>query len=342
MPRVQVQIVTWNSLAYIRDCMDALAQQTFTDFTVVVIDNDSQDQTVAFLREHYPTITVLQNFKNQGFARAHNQGIQYAKTEYVLVLNPDVVLSPSFLERVIESADRQPKAASIGGKMLRLTSDATVGDDGEAFCTLQRSQIIDSTGLLIHKNRHVTERGANQTDQGQYDKSGEVFGVSGACVLYRVEALREVAILNEFFDVSFFAYKEDIDLAWRLQLYGWSAYYCAAAIGYHVRHFAASGQRTVGALAKSRRDISRRIKAYSLRNHYCTIIKNDHLQNMILHAPRILVREFARVGYCLLFEPYQWRTFGEVMRLLPKMLVKRAIIKQHCNRTAKDMRKWFV
>ena len=222
MAKVQVQIVTWNSLRYMVDCLESLMRQTFRDFSVLVIDNASEDGTVEFIRSYYPEVSILQNFKNFGFSKANNQGIAFAKSDYVLVMNPDVILTDEFLEKLVSFADQYQNGGSYGGKILKIFSEAVDQNEVEGLREVVKSNIFDSTGLQIFKSRRAVNRGEGQKDQGQYDKTQEVFGLSGACVLYRLAALQDTMIRNEYFDQDFFTYKEDIDLAWRLRLYGWS------------------------------------------------------------------------------------------------------------------------
>ena len=340
MAKVSVQIVTWNSARYIGDCLDALQRQTMTDFSVVVIDNGSRDGTVELVRSGYPTAAVLENFKNVGFARGNNQGIKMAKGEYVLVLNPDVIVTPTFLERIVAFADSQPQAASFGGKLLKLKSQSINEVDGEELQEVIQSDIIDSTGLVIKRSRNVIDRGAGCQDTGQFDRSEEVFGISGACALYRRSMLTEVAIKNEYFDEDFFAYKEDIDLAWRLRLYGFLSFYVHDAVAYHHRGFA-GGRSTVRAVLKSRRLVSRFIRSLSLKNHHLLLCKNDQLVNVLLGLPWIGLQELRLFFYTLFFEPFQFKTIIVFIKQLPRTLIKRRVIMAHAVATARDIRRWF-
>lgn len=341
MNKVFVQIVTWNSINYIGECLDALAEQTFTDFSLLVIDNRSNDQTVKFVRDSYPTAAVLENLKNTGYAKANNQGLRLAKSEYVLVMNPDVVLEPDFLETLIKFADEHPEAGSFCGKTFRLHSQML--DDHNDESGLRESiqtDIIDSTGLIIHKSRKEENRGEGQTDTGQFERAEEVFGASGACVLYRLEAIQDVMIKNEAFDQDFFAYKEDVDLAWRLRLYGWQSWYNPASIAYHHRGLASAGKE-MKKVIKHRKKVSKFLRALSFRNHKLTLIKNDQWINVFLALPWVLGREIASLGYVLFFEPFLFKSLGEFFKLLPKALLKRKIIMAHRKVTPAEIRRWF-
>jgi GT2 family glycosyltransferase len=342
MAKVSVQIVTWNSMRYLVDCLESLMRQTFRDFSVLVIDNGSDDGTVEFIRSQYPTVAVLQNFKNLGFSKANNQGIQLAKGEYVLVMNPDVILADDFLQSLIFFADQHPEVGSFGGKILKLHSEAIDANDQAGLREVVKSDIIDATGLQIFKSRKVINRGEGKKDQGQYNRVEEVFGISGTCVLYRRSVLEEIAIKNEFFDQDFFAYKEDIDLAWRLRLYGRPAWYVPQALCYHHRRLASPGEVGIKKIIRQRRKVSKMLRALSFRNHHLMLVKNDQWLNIILSLPWFLFQELKIIIYALIFEPFQYRSIIRFFQLLPSILLKRRVIMAHKKVQPREIRKWFI
>ena len=339
--KVSIQIVTWNSLRYIFDCLESLMRQSFRDFSVLIIDNASDDGTVEFIRANYPTVSVLQNFRNLGYARANNQGIQLSTANYVLVMNPDVVLAEDFLEKIVSFAESKPHGGSFGGKILKLRSQAIDEKDEAGLRQMIKSEIIDAAGLAIFKSRQAINRGENEADQNQYERRQEVFGLTGACVLYRRSALLDIAIKNEFFDSDFFAYKEDIDLAWRLRLYGWENWYQPAAVSYHYRQMSAPEVINFKNKFLSRQRSSKILRRFSWRNHHLMLAKNDFFGNLILALPWFLVREIKIILYFLIFEPFQFKNFIEFFRLLPLALIKRKVIMAHRKVEAKGMRQWF-
>ena len=341
MVKVSVQIVTWNSLRYVFDCLESLMRQTFRDFSVVVIDNGSEDGTVNFIRTQYPTVMVLQNFKNNGFSKANNQGIQLAKSEYVLVINPDVILDPDFLQNIVAFADQHQEAGSFGGKMLKLSSEAVDSEDQSGLRRAIKSDFIDSAGLQIFKSRRVINRGEGEKDKGQYDRTEEVFGLSGACALYRKTSLHQVILRNEYFDQDFFAYKEDVDLAWRLRLYGFSSWYVPEAKCYHHRLFSNFQGRGLKGIIKERKDVSKLRRTASFKNHHLMLIKNDQLFNIILTLPWFIIREIIFIGYILIFEFFQWRSLIKFFNQLPNALLKRRIIMAHKKVASREIRQWF-
>src|SRR3989338_8157577 len=340
MPKVSIQIVTWNSMRYIFDCLESLMRQTFRDFSILVIDNGSDDGTVGFIRANYPTVSVLQNFRNLGFAKANNQGILLSKSEYVLVFTRDLILTEDFLRQLVDFPKKHPGGGSFGEKILKIYREApeSFGEEA-ALGEIIKSDVIDSAGLEIYKSRQVIDRGEGKKDEGQYDRSEEVFGVSGAGVLYRKAALSDTMIKNESFDQDFFAYKEDIDLAWRLRLYGWESWYAPLAVCYHHRKMARPGglKKTI----KQRRNSSLKLRLLSFRNQRLMLVKNDFGANLFFHLPRFLFREMKIILYSLFFERFQLKGLIQSFQLLPAMLIKRRVIMAHRKVSAKEMRRWF-
>lgn len=341
MAKVSIQIVTWNSMRYIMDCLESLMKQTFRDFSILIIDNGSDDGTVEFIRSQYPTVSVLQNFRNLGFSKANNQGIQLASGEYVLVMNPDVILTDDFLQNLVFFADQHPEGGSFGGKVLKLFSEAIDKQDESGLREVVKSDVVDATGLQIFKSRKIVNRGENEKDSGQYDRIEEIFGISGACVLYRRSALGEVMVKNEFFDQDFFTYKEDIDLAWRLRLYGWLSWYYPSAVCYHHRRLVSYEGQGVKKIFSHRKDISKMLRSLSFRNHHLLLVKNDQLLNIILTLPWALPRELKVLIYALIFEPFQLKSLIQVFQLLPNILLKRRVIMAHKKVQPREIRKWF-
>jgi len=343
MARIAINIVTWNSMKYLPEALASIYGQTYRDFFVLVIDNGSGDGTPEFVRRNYPQAGVLRNFKNLGFARAHNQGIVYAKThlnsaggdKMVLVTNPDILLEPDFLEKLAAEMDRRPDAGSAGGKLLKVHQEG--GEVKEAV----RTNVIDSTGLQLTRARRAYDRGAGELDKGGPDRTEEVFGVSGAVALYRLEALEDAAYGGEYFDEDFFAYKEDIDLAWRLRLRGWPALYVPAARAYHYRTAAGRVRASWREIILGRRDRSKRVNFLSYRNHLLLLLKNEQALNYLLHWPLIWLYEFQKFVFILFREPSTLGAWFSYLRLAPRMLAKRRLIQSRRQVRAGDVRKWF-
>lgn len=339
MAKVSVHIVSWNSAKHLKDAMESLRAQTFQDFGLIVVDNASNDESVSLVREHFPEATLLRNPKNQGFSRGHNQAIALARrtgARYVLVMNPDIILDPGFLARLVAAADGRLEIGSIGGKLLRATPRATENDEPK------KTDVIDSCGLAVRRTRRIVDRGSGEVDKGQYDTVSEVFGVSGALALYRLEALDALeAATGECFDEDMFAYKEDVDVAWRLRLLGWKAAYVPTALAHHYR--GVGGAAVAGPwrafVARYRR--STMLKRLSTRNHLLTIVKNEDWSSGLMHLPLIATYEIAKLVESLVFSQSVLPAYWQALALLPKMLSKRRRMTRARVAKPADIRKWF-
>jgi len=347
-PRISVHIVAWNSMEFMSDLLRSLYAQTYENFSVIIIDNASEDGMVEYVRDEYPQAMTIRNVRNLGFAGGHNQAMRYLLEHvpedkhdetFILVTNPDVIFSPTYLEEIAKEINKHPTAASFGGKLLRAFGENM---QDEALRETVHSELIDSIGLNPHKNRTFTERGAGKMDKGQFDEAEEIFGVSGALALYRASALVDVRQGEEYFDTDFFAYKEDIDLAWRLRAQGWGARYVPKAVAYHYRGMYGKEETGLIERVKNRRHKSRQRSFYSTRNHWSLLIKNEPFLNALLAFHRIIPYEAARFVYVCLFEPANIKAFAEAISKTPRMWKKRRENFKKRQVTLKEMRGWFI
>jgi len=341
-PKVTIQLVTWNSMKYLPFTLESIFNQNYKDFQVLVVDNNSQDETVDFIRKNYPEVTVFQNKKNLGFAKANNQGIRLLHSPFVLLCNPDIILENNWLEIIMKNtaAEKYHEVGSWGGKLLKLKPH----DD--EINQSDKTTIIDSCGLQITKNRKIIELGAGQ-DSAEFTNDQVVFGCSGALVLYKRELLDDCLIktptcpAGEYFDENFFAYKEDIDLAWRARILGWQSRFVSGAIAYHVRSASGSENTSYLEIIKSRRQLSPITKYYSYRNHLFLLIKNEFPKNFLTNIWRIKWLEFRKVCYFIIFEPKNILAWWAVMKMLPNMLAKRRQIFKQAKINSLEMAKWI-
>lgn len=333
-PKILIQIVTWNSRPYLKACLDSVIISKYQDWSLLVIDNGSRDGTIELIRNEYPNISLLENRQNLGFALAHNQGIRITDSDYVLIMNPDIILTPGFLGNIFAGLNDRPDYGSAVGKLLKFNFNAD--ESREPIYT----NTIDSAGLLVQRSRRFTNRGEGETDNGQYNYPSDVFGPSGAIALYRRTALEDVKLRDEYFDNDFFAYKEDIDLAWRMQRAGWRSIYLPDAVAYH--HREARVSETNSALKRERRNRSRFINSYSYKNHLLTLIKNERAEDFIKDAFWIIFYELRKLIYIILYEPKTLSTLWATSRQLASALKKRRLIKGRQSGRGLDIRQWFV
>ena len=176
-----------------------------------------------------------------------------------MLLNQDAILTPNFLKEAIKILEKDKRIGALQPKVLKYD-----------FQEKKPKNIFDTTGLLMLKNRRIINRGQGQKDKDQFNKQEEIFGADGAVPIYRRKTLENIklpicadprsyphqSVSYEYFDESFFAYKEDVDLAWRMRLYGWKIIYAPNVLAYHERGAGESASRKALDILKERRSIS--------------------------------------------------------------------------------------
>lgn len=325
---VSINILTYNGENLIKDCLKSVLNQTYKNIEILIVDNASEDKSVQRIKK-FP-VKLIENKKNLGFAEGHNIGIRKSKGDYVLCLNQDVVLDKNFVKNSVKAIEKNQKIGSVQGKLYRIEKMNMLG-----------KKIIDATGLVIFKNRRTIARGQGEEEKGQYNKSEEIFGVDGAAPLYRRKALEGVKINNEYFDENFFCYKEDVDLAWRMQLYGWKAIYEPKSIAYHMRGAGEKAVKDYVSVALARRKISKFAKFHSFKNDRLMRIKNELSSLFFLDILYILIKEIGAWAYVLIFEQYSLKAIKELFKQLPEAWKKRKIIMSRRKVGMKKIKKWF-
>ncbi|MGE7020673.1 glycosyltransferase family 2 protein [Solibacillus cecembensis] len=303
MGKITVQIVTYNSAKYIKTCLDSVMSQSYPIDEIIIVDNNSTDNIEGILSE-YQEITYIKNSNNTGFSGGHNQALKQSSSEYVLVLNPDIILDKDYIRNIILTISEKEDVGLATGILYRNLA----------------SRIIDSTGINMKKNRRAVDRGSGEVDSGQYNDQTSVFGVSGAAAIYKREMINSITIDGEFFDESFFAYKEDVDVSWRALIAGWTAYFVHDAVAQHDRGWKDNA---------SRKDISIVTRKRSFINRYYYIMKNDQKSYLLLHSPFILLYDLIVHIYMIIKEREllgSWKLFKGNYK---EMLQKRIFIQNH-------------
>lgn len=316
MNTVSVHIVTFNSGNDIKACLEAVLRQTNPIERIIVVDNASEDGTRAILSAYADRVHIVHNEHNGGFAGGHNQAIALSGTDYCLILNPDVTLNDDYIERLLDRICQSEKIGSATGLLLRR----------------DRSEVVDSTGLEINKNRRAFDRGANEPASA-WDKSGEVFGISGAAALYSRRMIDDISIDGEFFDEDFFAYKEDVDVAWRARLAGWNAYYEAKAIALHSRGWKSSGRRCKQSL---------KVRRLSYINRYKMLVKNDRVYGLIKHLLPFIGYELLSLAYFIVREPAVLGAWPTMLKQWARLRYKRRQIQTNARVKHSELRQWFL
>ncbi len=320
-PTVSISIVTFNSSRYIRRCLESVLRQRGVHLDVVVVDNASVDSTREILASFAGRIRLIANPGNVGFAAAQNQGIRASRSEWVLTLNPDLIMEEDFLSQLVEAGELDSGTGVVCGKLLSI---------GPGFQPLKEPR-IDSTGLFFTPALRHFDRGWHQLDNGAYDQPEYVFGACAAAALYRRRMIDDIAVDGEFFDPDFFAYREDADVAWRAQLLGWRCIYTPAAVGWHVRSAPPGNRRSIPAV----------INMHSVKNRFLMRIKNG-TPGLYRHCLLPMVaRDLAVVAGCLLLEPRSLPAFWALAQCWPAAWRRRRQIMRRRRVADQALMRWF-
>lgn len=213
-----VIIPNWNGVKLLGQCLDALRQQTFKDFEVIVVENGSTDGSVEFIRQQYPEVILLEQETNLGFAGGVNVGLRYSEAKYKVLLNNDTAVDSGWLKALVDTAGRHNTAFAVVSKILEASKEKQ-----------PKQYKIDSTGDQYSTWGMAFPRGRGEVDAGQFDAGEQVFAACGGSVLYRSNLLAKVGL----FDEDFFAYYEDVDISFRARLLGYSVLYEPKSVVYH-------------------------------------------------------------------------------------------------------------
>lgn len=320
-PKVAIIIIHYNTPHYLKTCLDSVFAQTYKNIDVYFIDNNSPEKAgLYFVKKAYPKAKVIANKENLGYAKAANQGIKLAlenKADYIVITNPDIIYTEKYFEKVVYRAEKDPKIAGITGKVYKYD-----------FKEKQETKMIDTVGLYVDKSFRVVDGGQGTMDEGQFNEEREVFGISGACPLYKSSALKAAALVNvenkeEYFDEDFFMYKEDVDLSWRLQLLGYKFLYYPRTVAFHGRGTGVIKRETIKEIFKNRKNLSKFQRYYSYRNQHLMTLKNLLIGNYFRNVFSIVWSEIGITFYALIFERFLLKGFIEYLKLMPKMFNKR-------------------
>ena len=191
---VSITIVTFNSGRFIKRCLESVLAQRYPYKEVIVIDNASTDGTAAVLEQFEDCCRIVFNETNVGFAAAQNQAIRLARGDWVLTLNPDMLLTPNFIEALLDAGHLDSKVGTVCGKLLTMTA---------AFA-LPQEPLVDSTGIYFTPMLRHLDRGSQEVDNGHFLNFEYVFGATAAAALYRRGMIEDISLNGEFFDPDFF------------------------------------------------------------------------------------------------------------------------------------------
>lgn len=286
--KVTVVIPNYNGKRFIKTCLDSLQKQTYREFKTIMVDNASEDGSYEYVKENYPQVQIVRLKKNYGFSAAVNKGIDLSDTPYVLLLNNDTEAHEDFIAELVKGIEQSEDIFSCSSKMINFNN----------------RDIMDDAGDLYSLIGWGFQRGVGQKEK-YFKKDTEVFSACAGAAIYRKKVFDEIGK----FDLSHFAYLEDMDLGYRAKIYGYKNMYCAKAIVYHV------GSGTSGSKYNS---FKVRLAA---RNNIYLIYKNMPFLQLAVNLPFIaagfLVKYmfFKKIGYA---EDYK-QGFLEGMRTMHRL-----------------------
>lgn len=382
-PIVTINFVVLNGEKYVRQCLDAVLAQTYPRENIEcnILDNGSTDKTKDIIAAYpfdklrvlslskdnqqlttnnFPKFFLLEGKKNLGVWPGQEELLKYTNGKYIVALCVDVMLDKDFVKNAIEVLERDEKLGAIQPKIYKY--DAST-DFRDSRFVVPDSKIIDTAGFTIFRSRRVINIGHGETDTGPLDKARgkqfdfhkeqEIFAVEGAAPVFRKEALESCRInipypifhtpYSEIVDHDYFWYGDDLDLAWRMRLFGWKQIFAPSVIAWHDRQTTKSVKKTWldhFRRVPVRRQIPIKKRRLDWRNTRWTLVKNDHIINILKDLPWVIAREISVLGYAVLFEPQVLKEIPTFFKYLPKMLRKRREIMKRAVTTPGEIRKW--
>src|SRR3989338_1252840 len=338
-PPVTINLAVRNGAKFIRHTLNSVKSQTYGNMEINVFDNNSNDETVEIVTTEFPEYKLTRSGENIGIWAAQEKLFDISNGKYIGALT-DVILDPYFIENAVSIMEYDDKIGAVQAKIYQMN----LYSNNEP----EKTNVIDCVGFKIFHSRKIINDGQGEVNNGQFGEVKEIFGVEGAVPIFRKKTLEDCKINGHFIDpiyrVGPLGYGDDLDLAWRMNMFGWKQIYAPNVIAYHDRsttkgyakkwlqYFSRRSER-------SRIDIEKR--RLDWRNVRWTIIKNDYIINILKDLPRILLREIQVLGYAVLFEPKVLMAIPGFISGLPTILKTRKEVMRRARRTSREMRKWM-
>jgi GT2 family glycosyltransferase len=305
--RVAVVILNFNGKQFLEQFLPSVTKFS-AEHKVIVADNNSSDDSIPFLKSNYPSVQIIQNPSNSGFAQGYNDALKHVDAEYFVLLNSDVEVTENWIANVITLLDSDGSIAACQPKILDFNHRTRFEYAGAA------GGFIDKYGYPFCRGRVFNSL---EEDKDQYNDSTEVFWATGACMFIRAKAFWEVG----GFDGDYFAHMEEIDLCWRLKNIGHKIYVEPKSVVYHVGG---------GTLSK----LSSRKTFLNFRNNLTTLTKNHSSKYLFWKVVfRMKLDGVAAIKFLFDGQPKHFiaviRAHFAFYSWLPKTLAKRKQAKQH-------------
>jgi len=298
--KIAVAILNWNGKPFLEKFLPNVIECSANVAEVIVADNASTDDSVDFLKQHFPTIRLIQNAENGGFSKGYNDALKQIDADYFVLLNSDIEVTKSWIQPVIDLMESDPKIAVCQPKI-------------RSYHEREKFEYAGGAGGFIDKFGYPFCRGrifdTTEVDTGQYDDVCEIFWATGAAMFVKA------SIYNEFggLDEDFFAHMEEIDFCWRVKNAGYKVMYCPDSTVFHVGG---------GTLPKS----SSRKTYLNFRNNLSLIYKNSS-NRFTVFLMRIFLDDVAALKFLLggKFGDFVaiYKAYFHFFKMLPKNRKKR-------------------
>lgn len=336
-PLVSVIVLNWNGKRYLKNCFESLARQMYTNLEVIMIDNNSTDESIDLITTNFPWVKVVKNNENLGVAQGYNEGVKYAEGEFIVFVNNDMVFARRWLEELVITAQSSPSIGIIGSKIL----------------LLDQNSIIDSVGTSLDKYGFPSYPGHGEADRGQYDFIRTSFAVLGASLLVKRKVITKIGL----FDDAFFAMSEDWDFCWRARLAGYECMINPHSVAYHK----CGGARRACSTKISQRYQTRFFsEAHALRSllknyskltlvvilpRYFAILFAEFLILMLLGRPKVALASLRAVVWNLKKLKDTWQSHLRVQsmrvvddRTIKQLMINRSLKLFHATTFVRDLR----
>lgn len=294
MPRVSIIIVNWNGRDLLAECINSVQHQSYGDFELILVDNDSSDGSAEFVAKTYADVKVVRLSENRGFTGGNIAGLKLAHGEFVVLLNNDAVMTENWLQAMVAVMDHDIQIGTCSSKII-----------------IYGTNVIDSVGNLFTTAGSGVKIGETM-DADAYVTRMETWGACAAAVMYRRKMLDEVGFLDD----DLFLNYEDTDLDFRALLAGWKSMFVPEAVVYH------KVSSTIGSFSDT-------AVYYFARNSVIVWLKNMPVWLMVRYIHHRLIYEVSTfIYYGLIHRKYLPYLSGKcgVLRILPSILRKRRMI----------------
>lgn len=269
---VSIIIVNWNGLSLLKICLRSIFKISYKPFEIIVVDNASFDESSAWVKKTYPTVHVIDNAENVGFAKGNDIGFADARGEYIVFLNNDTKVVPDFLDKLVSQIEDDPHIGGAQSKILLMDDQSRLDSIG-AYLT--------PTGFLYHF-------GFGKKDLKEFDNMVDLYTAKGACMIFKRKVLEEIAVDGNIFDPRYFAYFEETDLCHRVWLAGYRIVYGYPSVIYH-KMGATSSSMNMGY-----------IQYHSYKNRLNSYLKNLSIIYMLYIIPFHIILSLGIAWWSLL------------------------------------------